>query len=134
MCLGELVEGDDVVVISGIGNSYDGGAPPSGLTGRLVGIPVLYNWPGHQQQWRGATWGEVAGSRQEDIERLYVDPTWNTAREILARYMPDYIFYGEFERFKYGTDGEIKFRDRLPIVCEVGSSRFYRVEPAALTE
>ncbi|MDZ4766698.1 MAG: DUF2298 domain-containing protein [Chloroflexota bacterium] len=134
ICLGELVTGDNALVIAGVGNSYDSGTPASGLTGRLVGIPVLYNWPGHQGQWRGETLGQVAGSRQEDIERLYVDPTWNTARDILLRYNPDYIFYGEFERFKYGTDGEIKFRDRLPIVCEYGNSRFYRVEPNALME
>jgi YYY domain-containing protein len=134
MCLGQLVRGDDALVIAGVGNSYDGGHPPSGLTGRLVGIPNLYNWPGHQGQWRGATLGEIAGSRQPDIERLYVDPTWSSARDILLRYEPDFIFYGDFERFRYGTEGEVKFRDRLPIVCEYGNSRFYRVEPSALVE
>ncbi|PJF23940.1 MAG: hypothetical protein CUN53_20355, partial [Phototrophicales bacterium] len=28
MCLGALVQGDDAVVIAGVGNSYDGGGPP----------------------------------------------------------------------------------------------------------
>jgi YYY domain-containing protein len=134
MCLGALVQGDDAVVIAGVGNSYDGGGPPSGLTGRLIGIPVLYNWPGHQGQWRGASLSQVAGTRLQDIERLYTDPTWNSAREILLRYDADYIFYGEFERFRYGTAGEVKFRDRLPIVCEFGNSRFYRIIPEALVE
>ncbi len=134
MCLGALVQGDDAVVIAGVGNSYDGGGPPSGLTGRLVGLPVLYNWPGHQGQWRGASLGEAAGTRLQDIERLYVDPTWSSAREILLRYNADFIFFGEFERFRYGTAGEVKFRDRLPIVCEFGNSRFYRIIPEALME
>lgn len=134
MCLGQIVSGDDALVIAGVGNSYDSRTPPSGLAGRLIGIPVLYNWPGHQGQWRGDTFGEIVGSRHEDIDRLYRDPTWSSARDVLLRYEADYIFYGDFERSEYGTDGEIKFRDRLPIVCEFGNSRFYRVDPRALME
>ncbi|HLU08428.1 MAG TPA: hypothetical protein VK003_02085, partial [Oceanobacillus sp.] len=58
---------------------------------------------------------------------LYRDPTWNTTQEIINRYGIDFIFFGTHERQKYGADAEIKFRDRLEIVCERGNSRYYRV-------
>jgi uncharacterized membrane protein len=127
-CLGEQVQGDDVVVAEAVGNSYGWGY---GRVGTLTGLPVLYNWGGHQSQWRGSTFGQIAGSREPDLERLYADPTWNTARTILAQYGIDYVFFGSNERAKYGAD-ETKFRDNLEIVCEFGDTRVYRVDARVL--
>ncbi|MCI0348177.1 MAG: DUF2298 domain-containing protein, partial [Acidobacteriales bacterium] len=127
-CLGETVQGDDDVVVEAYGQSYWWGW---GKTGTLTGIPILYNWPGHQGQWRGATMTEVAGSRQGDIDLLYSDPTWNSTQDIIDRYGIDFIFFGSRERSEYGADAEIKFRDRLEIVCNSGNSRYYRVGDVA---
>lgn len=134
MCFGALIEGDDVVVVERVGGSYDVGIPPTGLTGRLVGIPVVLNWPGHQSQWRGATYGQTVGTREQDIDRLYADPTWRSTVEVINRYGIDYIFFGTAERHKYGSGAEIKFLERLPAVCERGSSRYYRVDEQALAQ
>jgi YYY domain-containing protein len=131
LCLGQLVHGDDAVVVSRVGGSYDIGIPPTGLSGRLVGIPNLINWPGHQSQWRGNTYYEIAGSRESDVDALYRDPNWFTAEDIINRYGIDYIFFGDAEHSEYGLDSETKFRDRLPIVCESGNSRFYSTETLA---
>jgi YYY domain-containing protein len=125
LCLGEIVRGDDAVVAARVGGSYDIGSPATGLAGRLVGLPNLINWPGHQGQWRGGTYNQIAGSREFDIDRLFGDPTWRTAEEIIARYGITHIMFGDAERDKYGIDAEIKFRDRLPVVCESGNSRIY---------
>ncbi len=127
MCLGNLVVGDDVTVASSVGGSYDVRNPPSGLTGRLVGLPNLLNWPGHESQWRGTTYFEIAGSREPDLDRLYSEVTWRPAQEVIDRYGIDYIMFGEAERAAYGSEAENKFRDRLPVVCESGSSRIYQV-------
>lgn len=124
MCLNELVQGDDVVVVESVGDSYHG---ENGRTATLTGIPVVFNWPFHQQQWRGGTYSEIAGTRQQDIDLLYNDPTWNTTQQIIDRYGIDYIFFGSSERSAYGAAAEVKFRDRLEVVCERGSSRYYRV-------
>jgi YYY domain-containing protein len=128
MCLGQLVDGDDAVVVEAVGGSYDSRNPPSGLAGRFLGIPNVLNWEGHQAQWRGVTYGAIVGTRGQDIDRLFADPTWNTAEQVIQQYGIDYIFFGTHERQKYGTAAETKFRDRLPIVCESGESRVYRVE------
>ncbi len=127
-CLSAQVIGDDAVVVEAVGNSYGWGY---GRVGTLTGIPILYNWGGHQSQWRGSTFGEIAGSREGDIERLYTDPTWNSARSILAQYGIDYVFFGNNERVKYSAD-ETKFRDNLEIVCEFGETRVYRVDARVL--
>jgi uncharacterized membrane protein len=127
MCFGQMVQGDRVIVVERVGGSYDVGSPPTGLTGRLVGIPNLFNWEGHQRQWRGATYSQTAGTRVEDIDRLYADPTWSATQAIIDRYGIDYVFFGTAERDRYGSAAELKFRDRFTPVCEFGGSRYYRV-------
>lgn len=128
MCLNDLVKGDDVVVAEAVGGSYRG---EYGRTATLTGIPVVFNWPFHQSQWRGPTYSSIAGSREADIDALYRDPTWNTAAQIINRYGIDYIFFGTTERREYGPEAEIKFLDRLQVVCERQGSRYYRVGDAA---
>lgn len=128
LCLADLLKGDDYTVAEAIGGSYDSHNPPSGLTGKIAGIPVVMNWPGHESQWRGTTYNEIAGSRERDIDTLYGDPTWNATQAIISRYGIDYIFFGANEREQYGASAEIKFSDRLPVVCERGSARYYRTE------
>lgn len=124
MCLNDLVQGDDAVVAEAIGGSYQA---QYGRVGALTGIPIVMGWPGHQSQWRGASYIEVVGSRVSDIPLLYQDPRWEIAREIISRYGIDYIFYGSTERAEYGISGEAKFSERLEIVCQRGSSLFYVV-------
>jgi uncharacterized membrane protein len=118
-------------VAEAVGGSYNW---QYGRTATLTGIPVVLNWPGHQAQWRGVTYGITVGGREGEIDALYNDPTWNTARGIIERYGIDYIAFGSPERNKYGAQAETKFRDRLTPVCEVGSSQYYMVDERALSE
>ncbi|NDJ60117.1 MAG: hypothetical protein GYB67_03280 [Chloroflexi bacterium] len=134
LCLAQTLAGDDVVIVETVGPSYDNWPHGNtGISGVLVGLPVLLNWPGHQSQWRGVSYGEVVGTREGDIERLYSDPTWGTTREIIERYGIDYIFFGATERSRYGAASELKFSERFEPVCEQGESRYYRVDERALT-
>ncbi len=124
-CLSSLVQGDEVTVAERVGGSYDVSNPPSGLAGRIAGLPDVFNWAGHQGQWRGPTYGAVAGSRELDLDTLYASPDWALQQDVIQRYGIDYIVFGTAERDKYGPDAEIKFRDRLPEVCSFGGSRVY---------
>ncbi len=124
-CLAQRVVGDDVVIVEAVEGTYN---PNVGRVAALTGMPVLFNWPGHQVQWRGATFSEVAGSRQGDIQTLYTSDDWNTVAGLLNRYGVDYIFFGITERDMYSPDAETKFRDRLTPICEYEGSRFYAVE------
>lgn len=132
-CLDERIQREDALVVQAVGGSYDGSY---GTAGTLRGIPVLFNWYGHQNQWRGDALSELVGNRLGDIDIIYGDPTWNSTRTILQTYGVDYIVVGTAERRKYGdslANAEVKLRDYLEIVCEFGATRIYRVAPEALS-
>lgn len=132
MCLDELVGDEDVVVAEAIGPAYRN---QFGRVGVLTGIPIVLGWEGHQRQWRGPTYGEIAGTRRQDIERLYNEVRFDVVLPVIEQYGIDYIFYGTTERYGTGevppfnAAGEEKFRENLDIVCEFGDSLFYRVPP-----
>lgn len=135
MCLSRLIadsgqRGNQIVVAEASGGSYQG---EYGRTATLTGLPVVFNWPFHQLQWRGPTFSTVAGTREQDIDRLFADPTWASAQPIIGQYSIDYIAFGVPERNRYGEAAETKFRDNLEIICDNGSSRYYRV-PDAMQE
>ncbi len=135
ICLSQIVEGDDVVVAEAIGPAYNWNY---GRVGVLTGLPIVLGWEGHQRQWRGNTYGSIAGTRRADIEQLYNELRWEEAQRILEQYDIDYIFYGNTERNGipsqpgYSAAGEAKFEENLEVVCERGNSRFYKVTPTAL--
>mgnify|MGYP005837111703 CR=1 FL=1 len=125
-CLSQLVEGDDVVIAEAVGQPYH---PESGgRVAALTGIPTVISWEGHERQWRGATYDEIAGSRAQDIERLYNDPNWAAVQDIVQRYGIDYIFVGSAEHQAYDSFGLRKFADALTPVCRSGDVVAYRVE------
>ncbi len=116
------------IAVEAIGQAYN---PQYGRVASLAGVPVLLGWENHQRQWRGATYGEIVGTRPQDIARLYTDMRWDVAAEILARYGIDYVMYGAAEIQQYGVYGREKFVEALPVACASGESTIFRV-PSAL--
>ena len=131
LCLGKLVTGTNTVIASAVGGSYRWSA---GIVSTYTGIPTVFNWPGHEVQWRGSTYNEVAGSREADINQLYTDPAWNTAQSIITKYGIQYIVFGSEERNRYSGSGAEKFLDNLDVVCELGESRIFHVPERALAQ
>ncbi len=125
-CLSEYVKGDDAVVAEAIGGSYS----QAGRVSALSGIPAVINWPPHESQWRGATFGEVAGSRQSDIETLYREPFLDGVKHIIDRYGVDYIFVGALERRDFDAAGLDKFAS-LRVVCQNNDSVVYATDRLA---
>lgn len=121
-CLGALVGRADVVVAEAVGDPY---RIEYGRVGALTGIPIVLGWENHERQWRGNTYGSIAGSRHADMKRLFTAADMNDVADIIERYSISYILYGVSERQKYGELGEEKFLDSLPIVCQSGRSRIY---------
>jgi YYY domain-containing protein len=131
-CLSARVRGADALVVQAVGGSYQG---MYGTVGTLTGIPVMFNWYGHQGQWRGDALASLVGGRLSEIDIIYTDPTWNSTRAILQQYGVDYIVVGTAERRHYNerlVGAETKLRDRLEVVCEFGATRIYRVTPESL--
>jgi hypothetical protein len=131
MCLNQAETGADATVAEAVGPAYNSGY---GRVGALTGIPIVLGWENHERQWRGPTYGEVAGTRAEDIRELYTDLRWDVAQRIIDQYSIDYVLFGDSERASYGTLGEEKFIDNLAVVCEQGSTRIYRVGSQAVAE
>ncbi len=129
-CWMEQVSDRNVVVAEALGPAYNSNY---GRVAGLTGAPIVMGWANHQRQWRGPTYGQVAGSREQDIPALYTDVRWETAVQIIKRYGIDYIFYGVSERDQYSSVGEEKFIENLVPMCPITDlngrivSVFYRV-------
>ncbi len=126
-CLDELVGAADAVVAEAVGQAYN---VAFGRVGALAGIPVVLGWENHERQWRGATYSDIADSRASDLKELYTGHEMSDVKPILERYGISHIMYGATERQHYGNLGEEKFLDNLPVVCESGDSRIFRVDAA----
>jgi YYY domain-containing protein len=124
LCLGNLVDGDDVIVAEASQNTYNSAY---GRVGAFTGLPTVINWENHERQWRGPGYADVAGTRRQDIDRLYTDLRWDMIIPIIDQYRIDYIMYAQTERAQYGAEGEEKFIEHLEPVCDFGSARVYAV-------
>jgi YYY domain-containing protein len=108
------------VLVEAIGPSYS-------LYGRIAshtGQPSILNWPFHQIQWRGS--GEILGTRQADVERIYVSSNWIDIESLLQHYDVSYVYIGSMERNTYRVNEE-KFRRFLVPVFQNDIVTIYRV-------
>ena len=126
-CLQRLVAPGHGVVAEAVRNAYD---IQYARTGALAGIPVLLGWENHERQWRGITYGEVAGRRADDIRRLYSAPDFATMQDIIMRHGITHILFGQTERAQYGSLGDEILLENLTAVCESGQSRVYATAQA----
>jgi len=89
----------DAVVAEGKGGSYNAGTSRiSTMTGR----PTLLGWDGHESQWRGAAYGEMAAGRPQALELLYRDAPPADLRQLADQWGIDYLYLGPAERNEYG--------------------------------
>ena len=131
LCLSDLVRGDEAVVAEAVRDAYNA---QYGRVGALTGIPIVLGWENHERQWRGASYNAAAGTRRADIDKLYTAMDISLVTDIFKGYGISYILYGATERGQYGSAGEEKFINSLPIVCESGRSRIFFVHPDIRSE
>ena len=121
-CLSKTIGRSSAVVAEAVGQAYN---IAFGRVGTLAGIPVVLGWENHERQWRGATYHEVAGSRASDLKDLYTRYDFGDVEQIIERYQITHILFGSTEQQHYGSLGEEKFMEHLPVICESGSSRVF---------
>ena len=124
-CLEALVGDAQVTLVEAVGTAYR--PDQGGRISALTGIPTVLAWEGHERQWRGSGYGAIAGTRAQDVERLYNDPSWLVAEEIAIRYGIDYIFVGSAEQIAFDSFRVAKFEAALTPVCQSGSTAVYQV-------
>lgn len=87
------------VIAEGIGGQY-------WIEGRfsrfsmITGLPTVMGWPGHEGQWRGQYFANVA-EREGRIRELYQTRDWNVAQAVLNDYQIEYVIVSDLERAKY---------------------------------
>jgi len=119
---------DAPVIAEGIGGQY-------WIEGRfsrismVTGIPTVMGWPGHESQWRGRAFSQVA-EREEQIRTLYQVRDWNTALAILDKYHIEYVYVSQLERDKYKPTYLPKFDNNMRVVYQAGDVTIYQRQGA----
>lgn len=115
----------DALVVEGKGASYYANYNRmSTLTGR----PTLLGWDGHESQWRGKAYGEMAQGRVEALATLYHSLSPEEITQILNTWQIDYVYVGPTERSQYGitTQSERALALATDLAFEEGDVRIYQ--------
>ena len=110
----------DAAILEAVGEWFD-----SGLVSRSTGVPTVFNWPGHQVQWRGNS--KVFHGRQQDVADIYQTLDSQEAQNLLAKYDVDYVYIGPRERSQYDGPGLDKFADFMDVVFQQDDVAIYAV-------
>jgi YYY domain-containing protein len=96
-----------------------------------TGLPTLMGWIGHEQQWRGEYYAQVAG-RPGDIQQIYQSRSWIETRQLLDKYKIEYVIVSPLERSWYDPIYLPKFQIYMDLVFEQGSTYIYHYREASL--
>ena len=113
------------IVLEGRGASYRANHNRiSSLTGRAT----LLGWEGHESQWRGKDYAEMAGGRPEVLERIYVSARPDEIIRILDDWDIEYVYVGPAERLQYGITprSEERIAEATDLVFDGDGARIYR--------
>ena len=98
----------------------------AGLISRSTGVPTVFNWPGHEIQWRGSA--QVIGDRRSDVAAIYTTLDSAEAKILLSKYDVDYVYVGPRERLAYDGPGLDKFPEFMDTVFEEDDVTIYQLK------
>lgn len=122
----------DAVIIEAVGGAYS----YYGRVSSATGLQTVMGWANHERQWRGDSYSEAAGTREQDVNEIYTTPSIQRALELLNRYEVTYVFVGMLERSPAfaSAAGIQKFERYLtPVYRDEGVS-IYRVDRPLVEE
>jgi YYY domain-containing protein len=113
------------VVLQARGQSYE---PEDDRLSVGTGRATLLGWEGHELQWRGPSFGVMAGGRAEAVETVYRLADAEGLARCLTAWGIDYVFVGPSERRRYGVDAarEELFGRVMERVFAEGNVSIYR--------
>ena len=97
----------------------------AGLISRSTGVPTIFNWPGHELQWRGSS--RMFDSRTRDVTRIYETVDTEVAQNLLEGYNVEYVYVGPREKEKHEGPGLGKFPDFMDTVFQMDDVTIYRL-------
>ena len=110
----------DAAILESVGEWYE-----AGLISRSTGVPTVFNWPGHEIQWRGSA--EAVGNRQSDVAAIYMTPDSAEAKILLSKYDVDYVYVGPRERSAHDGPGLDKFPEFMDTVFQQDDVTIYKL-------
>ena len=95
----------------------------------MTGRPTVLGWGGHESQWRGKSYGDLAAGRTEALEIIYRSGGADDIRAALARWKIDYVYIGPVERERFGVNefSESRFAGVMDLAFAAGPVKIYRV-------
>ncbi|MBX2999728.1 MAG: hypothetical protein KF893_14510 [Caldilineaceae bacterium] len=113
------------VVLQGKGRSY---WATDNRVNAATGRPTLLGWDGHQAQWRGPAYGEMAAGRPEIVEAIYRSGSPAIVADLLRQADISYVYVGPVERERYGISPTIEARleQVMDLAFAEGNVHIYR--------
>ena len=112
---------EDIAILESVGEWNE-----AGLISRSTGVPTVFNWPGHEIQWRGSA--KVIGDRQSDVATIYTTLDSDEARILLSKYDVNYVYVGPRERLAHDGPGLDKFPEFMDTVFEQDDVTIYQLK------
>jgi YYY domain-containing protein len=115
----------DATVLEAIGESY---RAESNRISTATGRPTLLGWPGHELQWRGSSYAEMAAGRLEAVELVYQKGGLEEIVREVEKWGIDFVVVGPVERSRYtiGAEREELLGRALDKVFHSGSVTVYQ--------
>jgi uncharacterized membrane protein len=115
----------DAIVLQGKGRSY---SAADNRVNSATGRATLLGWDGHQSQWRGRAFGEMAAGRPEMIEAIYRSGAPQVIQMLLQEADISYVYVGPVEREQYAISPTVEARleQTMDLVFDQGKVRIYR--------
>ncbi len=111
---------DDAAILESVGEWNE-----AGLISRSTGLPTVFNWPGHEIQWRGSN--EAIGGRQNDVAAIYSTSDPERAKILMSRYDVDYVYVGPREILNHDGPGLQKFPEFMDTIFQQDNVTIYKL-------
>jgi len=109
------------VILEAVGESYTTFARVATFTG----LPTVLGWRVHEWLWRGGF--EIPGKRTEEVKSIYLEPTSEAAKTLVAQYKIKYIFIGSKEVEAYPELDEVGLKKFGQVVFQSGQVKIIEV-------
>ncbi|MEZ4638448.1 MAG: DUF2298 domain-containing protein [Caldilineaceae bacterium] len=112
------------IVLQGKGRSY---WASDNRINSATGRATLLGWDGHESQWRGEAYGEMAAGRPEAIETIYRSGAPLAIRQTLDTWGIDYVVVGPVERELYNLSplDDARLLEVMDLLFEQGGVRIF---------
>jgi YYY domain-containing protein len=123
----------NAVVLEAVGDSYQS---DRSRISTLSGRATLLGWIGHERQWRGADYAQMAAGREDAAERIYRFAQPAEIVQLVEEWEIDFVVVGPSERNVYAITPleEERFASVMDLVLDQDGVRLYATRRGVVGE